>query len=54
MQICFIFVMLATLTACTFNFSLITTCTHGYANDVVDDTATDTIDPQLSVPVKGI
>jgi len=52
MRICFMFVLGLTCTACTIN--IIMTHTQGYANDVVDDTTSEQVEPQLSVPVKGI
>ncbi len=54
MKSCFLFVLFTTCCACTLNFNLITTCTHGYANDVVDDTNKDEVEAELSVPLKGI
>lgn len=52
MKIMYLFSIFFMCTACTLNINL--TDTHGYANDVVDDTTSENVDPELNVPMKGI
>ena len=54
MQYFFIFLASALLTSCTISITL--TDTHGYANDVVDETSKTDADANLSatVPVSAI
>jgi len=48
----FLFLSAVFLSSCTINITI--TDTHGYANDLVDETAKTEADPDVSIPVKPI
>lgn len=53
-QLTFMFFFSVTVTSCTYNVSM--AHTSGYADDVIDDTAsnTPTVSPTITVPVSAL
>jgi len=46
----FLFIIITALPSCTINVTIADT--HGYANDLVDETAKTDADAELEVPIK--
>lgn len=52
MKILTLFMMTLCLSSCTINITIADT--HGYANDLVDETAKTDADAEVEIPVKPI